>query len=108
MRTYIAPLIIALAIIASILIAAAAYKYRFKSAETIVVTGLAEKDFISDQIVWRGTFSRIAGELRTAYAALKADEAEIRRYLNANNIADSNIVFSSVDVQRNYENRFDD
>jgi uncharacterized protein len=108
MRTYIAPLIIALAIIAGILIATTAYKYRFKSTETIVVTGLAEKDFVSDQIVWRGTFSRSGEELRTAYAALKADEAEIRRYLNANNIADSNIVFSSVDVQRNYENRYDD
>ena len=108
MRVYLAPLIIALAIIVGILIAATAYKYRFKSSETIVVTGLAERDFVSDQIVWRGTFSRSAEDLRTAYAALKSDEAEIRRYLNANSIADSNIVFSSVDVQRNYENRFDE
>lgn len=108
MRVYLAPLIIALAIIVGILIAATAYKYRFKSSETIVVTGLAERDFVSDQIVWQGSFSRSGEDLRTAYAALKSDEAEIRRYLNANNIADSSIVFSSVDVQRNYENRFDE
>lgn len=40
-----------LAVIVAFWIAASAIKYRSKSAETIVVTGLAEKDFISDLIV---------------------------------------------------------
>lgn len=105
---YLGHIIIAAAIITGLLIAAAAYKYRFRSAQTIVVTGLAEKDFSSDQIVWTGTFTRQGTELKEVYARLKMDETEIRRYLNANGIADSNIVFSSVDVLRNYEQRFDD
>jgi uncharacterized protein len=105
---YLGHIIIALAVIVGVWIAASAYKYRFRSAQTIVVTGLAERDFISDQIVWTGSFTRHGFELKDAYAQLKADEAEIRRYLNANRIPDSNIVFSSVDVQRNYEQRFDD
>lgn len=108
MRTLATPLIIAIAIIAAFLIAAAAYKHRFRAAEIISVTGLAEKDFASDQIVWNGSFSRQGFELRAAYAALKADEVEIKRYLNGVGIPDSNIVFSSIDVQRNYESRFDD
>ena len=107
MRNYLAPLIIALAIIIGLFIASSAYRYRFTSSETVSVTGSAEVDFVSDQIVWRGTFSRQALELRAAYSALKADEAEIRRYLNAAGIPDSSIVFSSVDVQRNYETRYD-
>lgn len=105
---YLGHITIAAAIIIGLAMAASAYKYRFQSAQTIIVTGLAEKDFTSDQIVWNGSFSRQGFDLKDVYAQLKADETEIRRYLNANQIPDSNIVFSSVDVQRNYEQRFDD
>jgi uncharacterized protein len=108
MRNYLSAVVIAIAIIIAFLIAGAAYKYRFKSAQTIIVTGLGEKEFVSDQIVWRGTFSRQSFDLKSAFASLKADEAEIKRYLNSNNIADSNIVFSSIDVQRNYDTKYDE
>jgi hypothetical protein len=108
MRILIAAAIIGLSFIIAIWIAGAAFKYRAKSAETITVTGLAEKDFTSDQIVWRGTFNRSGGDLRTPYADLKNDEAEIRRYLNRSGIPDTSIVFSSVDVQRNYSSRYDE
>jgi uncharacterized protein len=108
MRPYLGYLIIAIAIIIAAILAASTLKYRFKSGETINVTGLAEKDFIADQIVWKGTFTRTGMDLKSAYAELKADEAEIKRYLNTNGIADSNIVFSSVDMFRNYESRYDD
>jgi hypothetical protein len=107
MRSYIAPLIIALAIIGGLLIVASAYKYRFRSAQTIDVTGLAEKDFVSDQIVWRGSFARQGGELQSVYAALKNDEAQIRSYLIAAGIPETNILFSSVDVQRQYNTVYD-
>lgn len=107
MRAILSPVIIALAIIIAIIIAASAYRYRFTSSEIVSVTGLAEKDFSADQIVWKGTFHRQGNDLKTVYAALKADEAEIKRYLNAQNIPDTAIVFSSIDVQRNYNTRYD-
>ena len=100
-------LLIVLAVIISSFILAQAYKYKFRSSETIVVTGLAEKDFISDEIVWKGSFTRTGMDLKDAYAALKADEAEIRRYLTAQQIPDSAVIFSSVDVQKNFESRYD-
>jgi len=106
MRNYLGYLIIALAIILSVVIATAAYKYKFKSTETITATGSAETDFISDQIVWRGTFSRQGYELKPVYASLKSDEAMIKQYLNASGVPDSNMVFSSVDIQRNYSNQY--
>lgn len=107
MRSFISPLIIAVAIIFAILIASAAYKYRFRSAEMISVTGLGEQDFVSDLVVWKGNFSRQGFELKNAYAQLKGDEAAIRQYLNSSGINDSNIVFSSIDVQRNYDTKYD-
>lgn len=105
---YLGHIIIGVAIILSVFLAASTIKYKFKSPETITVTGLAEKDFLSDQIVWKGTFMRSAYDLKPAYAALKSDEAEIRQYLHTAGIADSNILFSSVEMQRNYETKFDE
>lgn len=108
MRHYLPYLIVAAAFIVAVFIATAAYRYRFTSSETVSVTGLAEKDFAADQVVWKGTFHRQGFELKEVYALLKADEKEIKRYLNAQQIPDSNIVFSSIDVQRNYSTRYDD
>lgn len=107
MRNYLSVLIIAVTVIVAMFIAASAFKYRTRSGETIVVTGLAEKDFVADQIVWSGSFSRSGFELRSAYSSLKADEAEIKRYLNANGIPDSSIVFSSVNINKNYRETYD-
>lgn len=107
MKNWINSLPIALAIIAGCLIAAAAYRYKFRSVETISVTGLAEKDFSSDQIVWTGNFSRSGNELKAVYALLKSDEVQIRSYLNSKGILDSNMVFSSLDIQKLYEPKYD-
>ncbi|SJZ65811.1 SIMPL domain-containing protein [Sediminibacterium ginsengisoli] len=108
MKTYAQYLIVAVAVLAGCFILAGAYKYKFRSAETIVVTGLAETDFTSDQIVWKGVFNRYGSDLKQAYALLKNDEAEIVAYLKGKGVADSNIVFSAVDVQKNFQNTFDD
>ncbi|WP_121356108.1 SIMPL domain-containing protein [Flavisolibacter nicotianae] len=107
MRLYMGHLIIAVAIILAVFLAAATVKYKFKSAETITVTGLAEKDFVADQIVWTGNFVRNGFDLKTAYEEVKRDEGEIKRYLNTAGIADTNIVFSSVNMNRNYEQKYD-
>ena len=104
---YIGFLIIAAAVIICTILAVTTIKYRFRAGETIAVTGLAEKDFISDQIVWKGTFTRSGSDLKSAYAQLKTDESEIKTYLNRAGIPDSSILFSSVDMQRNYETIFD-
>ncbi len=108
MKNYIGAAIISIAIIAGFWIVGNAYKYKFKSTETISVTGLAEVDFSSDLIVWSGSFNRYGFELKTAYATLKADEATIRSYLNSKGIADSNIVFSSIAINKNFRRSYDD
>lgn len=108
MRHQLSAFIIALAVIIAAFIAASAFRYKFRQPEIISVTGLAETNFTSDQIVWQGSFSRTGMELRTAYAAIKADEAAIRQYLAGRGINDTAIVFSSIDVQRNYQTQYDD
>jgi uncharacterized protein len=108
MKNYIGAVVIALAVIIGLWIIGNAYKYKFKSSETISVTGLAEIDFTSDLIVWSGTFNRYGFELKTAYSTLKQDETAIKAYLNSKGIPDSNIVFSSVNITKNYQRKYDD
>lgn len=106
-RPYLGIIIISFAVIICALLATSALRYRFTSGETITVTGLAEKDFVADQIVWMGNFNRNGFDLKSAYDQIKADEAEIKRYLNAAGIPDSSIVFSSVNMNRNYDQKYD-
>lgn len=107
MRSQLTAFIIALGIIATALIISQAYKYRFRSAEGIQVVGLAEVDFTSDLIVWEGTFQRKSMNLRDAYAALKADEISIRDYLKRKGIPDSSVVISGVNLQKEYDQVYD-
>lgn len=107
MKNYLSAALFAVAIIVGMWIAGSAYKYKFRSAETISVTGLAEVDFSSDLIVWSGTFNRNGYDLKSAYAALKQDESAIKVYLNQKGIADSNIVFGSVNALKNFQRKYD-
>lgn len=101
-------IIAALALIIGVVIFSEALKYKTKFSETITVTGLSEKDFVSDLIVWGGSFSRNAYTLKDAYALLKKDEQAIRNYLNSKGINDSSIIFTSVNMMKNFERKYDE
>jgi hypothetical protein len=105
MKPFIKYLIIAISVIIASLLIANAYKYKNKAVQTISVTGLAEKDFVSDQIVWNINYSRTNADLKIAYAALKADEKSVKAYLSENAVPENEIVFSSVEVNRNFDYR---
>ena len=107
MKNHFAPIIISIAVIISVLLLANAYKYKFRAQENVSVVGLAEVDFVSNLIVWQGSFSRKSYELKDAYAALKNDENQIRAYLKSKGIADSSVVLSSVYINKDYNNTFD-
>ncbi len=107
MKNYLGAGIAAVAAIICFWILGSAYKYKFKTAETISVTGLAEKDFISDQIVWTGNYSRKMMDLKSAYALVKEDEGKIRVYLKEKGIAENEMVFSAVTIDKEFNNKFD-
>lgn len=107
MKQYLGSLIIALAILVGIFMLAGAYKYKFRASENITVTGLAEKDFTSDQIVWTGNYSRKMMDLKSAYSLLKEDESKIRTYLKAKGVSDSELVFSAVAIDKDFTTKYD-
>jgi hypothetical protein len=106
MKNHLGTFAISLALILSVLILGNAWNYRYKSQETISVTGLSTKDFSSDLIVWNGSYSRKSIELRTAYAELKADENNIRRYLIGKGLNEKELVFSSIQIDKQFAYRY--
>lgn len=107
MKNYIGATIIGITAIVAFWVAGNAYKYKYKSTENITVTGLAEKDFISDQVVWTGNYSRKMMDLKSAYSLLKEDEGKIRTYLKAKGIAEAEMIFSAVSIDKTFDNTFD-
>ena len=107
MKHYLSAIVIAVSAIICFWILGTAYKYKFKSTETISVTGLAEKDFVSDQIVWTGNYSRKMLDLKSAYSLLKEDESKIKMYLNQKGIAESEMVFSAINIGKEFNTRYD-
>jgi len=108
MRILYAAVVLGICAIIAFWVAGSAFKYKSKSTETIVVTGLAEKDFVSDLIVWNGSYSRKAMDLKSAYAAVKVDESAIRQYLKGKGIGDNEMVFSSVVINKEFDTRSDE
>ena len=107
MKNYISAVVFSIAAIVAFWIAGNAYKYKFRTTENITVTGLAEKDFTSDQIVWTGNYSRKMMDLKSAYSLLKVDEGKIRTYLKGKGVADGEMVFSAVSIDKEFNTKYD-
>lgn len=79
-----------------------AVKNRNKSENTIAVTGLGTKQFVSDLITWSGSFSKNNMDLKSAYDELALDRKVIHDYLISKGVKEKEIVFSSVDIQKQF------
>lgn len=91
-------LFFAIAIIIASFILGNAVVNRNKTQGTISVTGLGEKNFTSDLIVWNGSFSRESADMKVASTLLNSDKATVENYLVKNGIKKEDIVFSAIDI----------
>ena len=108
MKNYLNSLIIGLFVLASVLVLSHTYKTRFRSLDTIKVTGLGKKDFKSDLIVWEASFSKKEPVLQKAYKALKQDRERVKQFLTRKGVNPDEITFSSVDINKEYINYYDE
>jgi len=107
MKNYITAAIIALGLIISTVVLTQAFKNRNQADETISVTGLGSKDFVSDLIVWNSSFSKKSFELKQAYAELEDDRNAIKDYLLSKGLKENEIIFSSVNINKEYSYTYD-
>jgi len=108
MKTHFSSIAFALAIILAALSFSNAYKFKYKSNNSVSVTGLGSKDFVSDLIVWSGSFIRKNGSLKDAYAELDSDRDKIKKYLLKQGTSTDEIIFSAVDIDKEFADVWDD
>ena len=107
MKTILNTIIIGLAIVITAFVLSGAYKNRNQKSNTISVTGLGEKDFVSDLIVWSGSFVKKNTDLKSAYSDLNKDQESIKNYLVTNGVNEKNIIFSAVDIDKEFTDNYD-
>lgn len=98
MNKHLNSILFSAAIVIAAIVLANAFSNRNKAVSQISVTGLGEKNFQSDLIVWEGSFSRNNMDLKTASSELNNDKSSIENYLVKNGVDKSSIVFSAVNI----------
>ena len=99
--------IIGICLCVSVRIFSRAWEKTHFSYQSIKVTGLAQRDFTSDRIVWSSTFSRKAYTLVEANSQIKKDIIAVKQYLIKNGIQENEIVFSALQINREFESKYD-
>lgn len=108
MKNYLNSAIIALAAIIVAVIGTQAYKHRNRQADVINVTGLGSKDFKSDLIVWSASFSASNTDLKAASTTLEQHRDIVRKFLEGQGVNAKEIVFSSVNTEKQYDSWTDE
>jgi uncharacterized protein len=107
MKQYIPHFILAGAVLLAAFLFSNAYQKRSFTNDAISVTGMGEKDFESDLVVWNGSFSRKNLDLKTAYSELNADRMTVNNYLLKKGVDAKEIVFDAVNINKDFTNSFD-
>ncbi len=87
---------------------AGSYIYKSKKpAKTVSVIGLAEKDFVSDLIVWDLSFSSQDMNQRTAYADIKNKTKVVKQFLADKNIDTKECLFKALNTEKEFDYYYD-
>lgn len=96
-------LIIGLTIIIAAQLLSNAWIRSHNPDNTISVTGLAQKNFTSDLIVWEFSVSRFSPDLISANKNLEKDIEQIKVFLKSKGVTENEIKLSPLNVQRKYK-----
>jgi uncharacterized protein len=95
----------------AIIISAWLFSHSWKNThhvnDVITVKGMAKKDFTSDLIIWEASFVRKSTTMQTAYSSIKEDAEAVKKYLVGKGVAEKNITFSAINIQRQYDEKRD-
>jgi hypothetical protein len=108
MKAHVNHIIVGVSIILTALVLGKSFKARNQNDNTISVTGLGEKEFVSDLIVWSGTFTKKSMNLKEAYADLNKDREFIEKYLVTKGVNSESIVFSSININKDFDNYYNE
>jgi len=90
-------------IISSLILSKGFLKITKLVKEQISVTGSAQKNIISDYIVWRSSFSVRQADLPGGYKKLNQDLEQIKKYLIGKGINEKEIIVSQISIEKIYK-----
>ena len=96
-------ILLGIAAIVCAVVLARAYTYKYRSQDTIVVTGLGETEFTSDLIVWSGVLTAEAQDVASGYARIEQSKAKVQQYLASKGLPADAAVFEFVNVDKQYD-----
>ncbi|KQR95250.1 hypothetical protein ASG01_05220 [Chryseobacterium sp. Leaf180] len=95
-------LIIGAAIVFTAFILGSSFKNRNLKQDTISVTGLGSKDFISDEMSWGGSFDANAMDAREAYNIISQDKEKVKTFFLGKGFKAGEFTFGGVNFSRSY------
>lgn len=90
-------------IVSTVILSRSLLTIRKFSSEVISVTGSAEKNIVSDFIVWRAEFSRRDPLLTSASALVKEDLKKVLTYLSGKGVQEKDVIIPQVETKILYK-----
>lgn len=94
--------IIGIAVIATAFVLGSAFKKRNENLDTISVVGLGTKDFVSDEILWSGSFTTRSFEIKEAYNKMISDQKIVEKFFLGKGFKRNEFSFGSVRFEKKF------
>ncbi|OJV54468.1 MAG: hypothetical protein BGO31_09515 [Bacteroidetes bacterium 43-16] len=101
-RSIITTLVLGLAIIITALILGKALKNRNAHGDTIQVIGLGTKDFLSDEMLWKGSFSAKSMDAKEAYGKVLSDKDKVKQFFIAKGFKETEFSFGGIQIEKRF------
>lgn len=95
-------LVIGVSIIITALILGTAFKNRNENLDTISVVGLGTTDFISDEILWSGSFATKSFDIKEAYNKMISDQKIVADFFMSKGFKKEEFTFGAVQFNKRF------
>lgn len=95
-------LIIGVSIIITAFILGSAFKNRNENLDTISVIGLGTKDFVSDEILWSGSFTTKSFDIKEAYNKMISDQKIVADFFMSKGFKKDEFTFGAVQFNKRF------
>lgn len=95
-------IVIAIAIIVTAFVLGQSFKKRNENLDSISVIGLGAKDFLSDEILWSGSFTTNSMDIKTAYSKIISDQKIVSNFFISKGFKSNEFSFGAVNFHKNF------
>jgi hypothetical protein len=102
MKNISSSIIIGIAIIITAWILGKSFQGRNKNLDSITVIGLGTKDFVSDEILWSGSFTTNSFDIKAAYNKIVSDQKIVSDFFLSKGFKSNEFSFGAVNFQKKF------